>query len=535
MRYFFQWIVLISLALSLAACGGSSGSKGDTGATGATGDAGDKGDTGNQGDTGDNGTIAVPSADSDLAITASATADTDLTLGEVAKTYTVSGTDNLSADSRVRYYAYFGSTATSKDYVAEASGDNLITWSACLGSQAGSTSPLDTRLKSADNCTAELSAGNAIGAGAGATQYMIICPGNEAGDATSCASSDLGDRGWGARYADTTDNVSRVFVHESSSSFTVTIADSDDNVTAQQAITHSKGATPSLGTASGSVTQTSYSAIGDSVVHGGKTYYLSGTDNGTLYEDGTSVATRVFVSTISDRVVLDSDGTNMIGIADNGTNIAVYNLTTAATPARVGINLNTSNSSEVSSQFCGAVGGGRVVIFNDNQSADVAGIFNSSSIDNTTAWEYSAASPVLDNASIDVHCAMVYAGTSGNDRTFFMAVDNNTTTEVLQIVDNTTALVVTQLGEIAATTADTIAITTDGVSPFIAVDNGTSGTAVYQTTTQLTPTTGDKVFGVAKTGPVDIAIASDNSSIVVTGVSAASSTTYPAVRVFYNE
>ena len=48
-------------------------------------------------------------------------------------------------------------------------------------------------MKSADNCTATLSADENIGAGEGATQYMIICPGNEAGDATSCASVDLGD------------------------------------------------------------------------------------------------------------------------------------------------------------------------------------------------------------------------------------------------------------------------------------------------------------------------------------------------------
>ena len=120
-------------------------------------------------------------------------------------------------------------------------------------------------------------------------------------------------------------------------------------------------------------------------------------------------------------------------------------------------------------------------------------------------------------------------------RTFFMAVDNNTTTEVLQIVDNTTNLTVSSLGTISSTTADTLAITTDGVSPFTAVDNGTSGTAVYQTTTELAPTTGSRVFGVGTTGPVDIAIASDNSTIVVTGMSTTGTTFYPAVRVFYNE
>ena len=46
-------MILITMALSLAACGGSSGSKGDTGATGATGAAGAAGA---------DGTIAVPTA-----------------------------------------------------------------------------------------------------------------------------------------------------------------------------------------------------------------------------------------------------------------------------------------------------------------------------------------------------------------------------------------------------------------------------------------------------------------------------------------
>ena len=121
MRYFFQWMILITMALSLVACSGSSGSDGATGATGATGASG------TDGSDGADGTIAVPSADSDLAITRVAT-DTDLTLGQVARVYTVSGTDNLSADNRTRYYAYFGSSATSKDFVAETEGDNLITW-----------------------------------------------------------------------------------------------------------------------------------------------------------------------------------------------------------------------------------------------------------------------------------------------------------------------------------------------------------------------------------------------------------------------
>lgn len=95
-------MILITMALNLAACGGSSGSKGDTGAAGA---AAAKGDT---------GTIAVPDADSDLAITASTTPDLNLSFGSITRDYELSGADNHTADSRVRYYMYEGTSATSK-------------------------------------------------------------------------------------------------------------------------------------------------------------------------------------------------------------------------------------------------------------------------------------------------------------------------------------------------------------------------------------------------------------------------------------
>jgi len=84
--------VLFSLDF-LAACG--SGSSGISGAAGSAG-------TGTAGATGADRSIAVPSADSDLAVTSSATADTDFDLGEVVRAFYVSGLDNLSS-SRVKY------------------------------------------------------------------------------------------------------------------------------------------------------------------------------------------------------------------------------------------------------------------------------------------------------------------------------------------------------------------------------------------------------------------------------------------------
>ena len=116
MRYFFQWMILITMALSLAACGGSSGSKGDTGATGATGADGADGAAvadGTDGTDGDNATIALPTNSGTLAIAAVAT-DTDTDLGQVANTFTLSGTDNLSVDARDRYYGYLSTDGSAK-------------------------------------------------------------------------------------------------------------------------------------------------------------------------------------------------------------------------------------------------------------------------------------------------------------------------------------------------------------------------------------------------------------------------------------
>ena len=258
---------------------GSSGA-GSTGATGATGA---------------DGTIAVPSADSDLAITASTTADTDMTLGQVTRDFTVSGTDNLTADDRTRYYGYLGTSSTAKSAV--------VTITGFTDGSAGSW-PMDTRLKATDNFTVSAVVNINLGAGDGSITHLIICPGNEAGDATSCASAAINDRGLGALVSDITDNVTRVFINYTTA-FTLITADSIDNVTATQVITDTKSTTtsPTLGTASTVVTEaTGFSAVMDSVIYGSTLYTLTAKDNGTLTAcaSGTcsTSASAVFVSTV---------------------------------------------------------------------------------------------------------------------------------------------------------------------------------------------------------------------------------------------
>ena len=93
-------MILITMALSLAACGGSSGSKGDTGATGATGQQGDPGDKG------DNGSLAVPTVTATVSYdNISAVDDTNYALSGYTPGQAITVTvDNVTdAGSRLRY------------------------------------------------------------------------------------------------------------------------------------------------------------------------------------------------------------------------------------------------------------------------------------------------------------------------------------------------------------------------------------------------------------------------------------------------
>ena len=110
-----------------------------------------------------------------------------------------------------------------------------------------------------------------------------------------------------------------------------------DNVTATQAITDTKSTTttPTFGEEATIIPEVDrFSRIMDTLIHKDNSDTLTAKDNGTLKEctSGTcsTSASIVFVSIVTDRIVLDSDNTSMISIADNGTNIAVYNLTTSA-------------------------------------------------------------------------------------------------------------------------------------------------------------------------------------------------------------
>lgn len=209
-KIFFGTIVFFSLAF-LAACGG--GGSGSSGAAGAKGDAGADGAP---------GTIAVPT-DADLALTASATADTDESLGEVGRDFYLSGIDNVSLDSRLRYYGYLGTSSTYKSVltVSGVSATNSV----------NQANPYDPRMLAAggDNITYTLTANNDLGLGGGEITHLIVCPGNEAGDATTCATAAIEDMGVTYGYSsaagtDTSGGTSGDLLSTDNSSFGMVVA-----------------------------------------------------------------------------------------------------------------------------------------------------------------------------------------------------------------------------------------------------------------------------------------------------------------------
>ena len=91
-------MILITISLSLAACGGSSGSKGDTGATGA------------------DGSIAVPTATANSIAFGGTELDLDYSLtGYDPGSTIVVKVDNVTdAGDRTRYYMYWGTGESTK-------------------------------------------------------------------------------------------------------------------------------------------------------------------------------------------------------------------------------------------------------------------------------------------------------------------------------------------------------------------------------------------------------------------------------------
>ena len=323
--------VLASLAF-LAACGGdgSSGSAGSDG-TGTTGTTGATGTTGDTGATGADGTIAVPSADSDLALSLNQQ-DMDSDILDYEATINVAGLDNLTVDSRQRYYTYQGTSATAKAGI-------LSTATAVTTSpKYAQSGVIDSRLKASDNLSLAFT-GNAEIASSSIT-HMIVCPGNEAGDATSCASIAIRDRaahGAVTLAGLTTDT--NVSIAYGNSAFQV-LSDNRsaaDNGSIGYRIGSDTKANAYAGTAqSADNTSTALSGLGNALVVSNVTFKgnnaffatsdnTSNSDNLTIFVRSSgagdySIDNETNIAEGTHTVLqIDSDGTDIFIVQDNGT------------------------------------------------------------------------------------------------------------------------------------------------------------------------------------------------------------------------
>jgi len=181
-KILFGTIVLFSLAF-LASCGG--------GGSGSSGAAGTAGTAGADGAAGATGSIAL-FEDADLSIAyngGSGTAvplDTGEVIGQLSGLLNINGMDNISDNSRNKYYAYSENDIGVKTLLTGTTAVKTETGAYGTGANDGM---FDNRLATTYAGTVNLI--NWVDSGVAGTTYLAknfqVCPGNEAGDG-ACAS-----------------------------------------------------------------------------------------------------------------------------------------------------------------------------------------------------------------------------------------------------------------------------------------------------------------------------------------------------------
>jgi hypothetical protein len=247
-------------------------------------------------------------------------------------TINVAGLDNETLDSRLRYYAYQGTSATAK--VAYVTSATVVSNSP----KYAQTGVIDSRLKASDNLSLAFT-GNAEIASSSIT-HMIVCPGNEAGDATSCASIAIRDRaahGAVTLAGLTTDT--NVSIAYGNSAFQV-LSDNRsaaDNGSIGYRIGSDTKANAYAGTAqSADNTSTALSGLGNALVVSNVTFKgnnaffatsdnTSNSDNLTIFVRSSgagdySIDNETNIAEGTHTVLqIDSDGTDIFIVQDNGT------------------------------------------------------------------------------------------------------------------------------------------------------------------------------------------------------------------------
>jgi hypothetical protein len=514
---------LVSLTF-LASCGGGAGSSGSTGADGAA------------------GTIAIPSAGA-LAITAlvatndgtSNSVDTTLTLGTVVRKFNISGAEAVPADGRLRYYVYEGTSATVKDdpwfdSLTYAGGDAVHTNGAKVNGF------MDSRgITAGDNIT--VTTAGALNTATGAITHLIMCPGNEAGDAASCASVALNDRGWSA-LAQLTDNNTTELVMPvaTSTGFKLIKGNLGSALLSSQDLSISIGSAAVLSGTAGSSIPAGKNRSGnlrgfDVFSNGGTTAYVMSLgagdpDNFTLTSITDSGQTTVSYDNVTGMFAgLGAAGVRISGGADGLYTTFVHEDNKTLTAFRVdatgaswvGDNLTIGTNGADGSQtrtpaFCTAVnplGGAMALAY----AADNESLRSATLTGNTWANHTTLISSVYDSASSDnksVDCDMVFS--SLGTAWLVSVADNGTSFRTHSSADNGTtwSLAGTDNGSIASFSSDidsiSVAIDSQLNLPVVAVNVNGGLIALVG----LDNSTGSYVWNTYK---AEIAIALDGTKV----------------------
>ena len=422
---------------------------------------GGSGTSGSSGSAGADGTIKVPSGGS-LALTASTTPDADNTLGEMSKTFTLSGADNLSLDSRVRYFGYLGSSSSAKDYLTDSAGTNEVT---ITGAGVTDAWPLDSRHKAPGNYTLTMDDNDTIGVGDGAITHLIVCPGNEAGDATSCASAALEDRGHTTAGTNLLSAAgSMASIHNMINGLHVINASATDNVTVDSITVPSlkTGALVDSGTLTNGGIETSAQAPGSLSMAMTDTYLVGvNEDNNSsvsVFSYKTSATETItnfsptgsLVRPISDLSATEGYGSvTYVVLQSTNDNISVHSISSGSL---ITFNDNVSGTNDNVTGYGNPLHSGRGLATTHCSAANPNGaeVVTGNFFDNATAglyvakWSASAVAGTIitaldsgDNSSYGNTCAAAWVadGSSGG-KLYIASADNATGYEVCVSTDN---------------------------------------------------------------------------------------------------
>jgi len=475
--------------------------------------------------------------------------DSGAVVGELSGSLIISGTDNLTEDSRAAYYLYTETSAGVKRKVSTTvgtAGEGRLRASVTDGI-------IDTRHKTADNITASLTDHVLLEGTAGttySTAYFSICPGNEAGDGTcSKVLAPAYDRGIATNASpmagQTTDLAASITY--AGSSFHVL---SDNGTGATDTVAKAFGyrlaaAKSGFGTAfTSDNTSSAIHTEGDDnatmvsniIARGTNVWFAMGADNSTTGAEGYDVGLAIRANGTADftdngtKLSNAATGVSELQIANAGDGVYVLTGRSTALTASIAYDNTTVTSLTgatvgVADTWCSASTGAAAqyaVVVSDNAST---GFFVDKIFDNGTTTR-TATGAASGQASPEL-CALTHLG-----GTFYLGVTDETGgADNVSVWKSTDLATWTQIGSDFAITSDAagIAIGTTGSSAsdagvWVAVnDAGAVEVLHYEDiaggSTSVWRSVGTVLTGATTSGAAaGVSIATDGTSVI--GVSA---------------